>query len=73
MEHKVENPLGIIAHSVWDYSSGDYKPEEPNYVKQHEMAKKARKREATSLYLMLSAVAFAAMFLIITLASRIKI
>lgn len=73
MKNRMENSLWIAVHSVWDISRGDYKPEEPSYVKQHELAKKARKRETTSLYFVVSAFAFAAMLLIISLAAKIKI
>lgn len=63
----------LIPQSGWDIANGDYIPDEPNYVKQHELAKKERKREITGIYVTLGLMAFGVMFFFMLFASKIKI
>lgn len=57
----------------WDVSDGDYKPEELNYVKRHEMVKAAQKRERNSIFIAFGAVAVLVLLLIFNLAAQMKI
>ncbi len=63
----------LIPQSEWDIANGDYIPEEPSYVKQHELAKREKKSEITGIYVALGFMAFAVMFFFMVLASKIKI
>ncbi len=63
----------IVVHANWDITHGDYFREEDEYDKRHQKIQKREKAGYMRFLISLSLLVLPVMFLVLKLASRIKI